>query len=330
MVRFPGKIPAGSVSNEIVSHLDWFPTILAVAGEPDIAAKLKKGHKIGNKTYKVHLDGFNLLPHLTGMEPKSPRQAFIYFTDDGDAHITLKPKPRPHARISYLPHLGAVGTAEMLPTLSPVYREQIEIWVRGKIIVGSSRSPQDPVGPAGSTQSEDQRVGHGIPLERLPQQVFERLTVKGPYGFAGLRRLERPNRQEMARTRHRRMESQLHVSVERVGLDYRRRAHPRPRSRRSTHDRTDSGHWSSPRTNGDASSESGPQAGPLNDHSRALVDEMPEATLRRQHETLAGLEDTFGRALVARVNQGMRGHATGIDVVHVSQSHTIRLGRFSH
>ncbi len=84
MVRFPGRIAAGSVSNEIISHQDWFPTILAVAGEPDIAAKLKKGHKIGKKTYKVHLDGYNLLPHLTGKEAKSPRQAFLYFTDDGD------------------------------------------------------------------------------------------------------------------------------------------------------------------------------------------------------------------------------------------------------
>ncbi len=74
MVRFPGKIKAGSVSNEIVSHLDWFPTILAVAGEPDIAEKLKKGHKVGSKTFKVHLDGYNLLPHLTGKEAKSPRE----------------------------------------------------------------------------------------------------------------------------------------------------------------------------------------------------------------------------------------------------------------
>jgi arylsulfatase len=84
MVRFPGQIPAGSVSNEIVSHQDWFPTILAAAGEPDIAEKLKKGHKIGSKTYKVHLDGYNLIPHLTGKDPKSPRTSFIYFTDDGD------------------------------------------------------------------------------------------------------------------------------------------------------------------------------------------------------------------------------------------------------
>jgi arylsulfatase len=84
MVRFPGKIPAGSVSNEIVSHLDWAPTILAAAGEPDIVEKLKKGHKVGNKTFKVHLDGYNLVPHLTGKDPKSPRKGFLYFTDDGD------------------------------------------------------------------------------------------------------------------------------------------------------------------------------------------------------------------------------------------------------
>ena len=84
LVRFPGKIPAGSVSNEIVSHLDWFPTILAAAGEPDIAEKLKKGHKVGDRTYKVHLDGFNLIPHLTGKEAKSPRKMFVYFTDEGD------------------------------------------------------------------------------------------------------------------------------------------------------------------------------------------------------------------------------------------------------
>jgi arylsulfatase len=84
MVRFPGKIPAGAVSNEIVSHLDWAPTILAAAGEPDIVEKLKKGHKIGSKTFKVHLDGYNLIPHLTGKDLKSPRNGFIYFTDEGD------------------------------------------------------------------------------------------------------------------------------------------------------------------------------------------------------------------------------------------------------
>jgi arylsulfatase A-like enzyme len=84
MVRWPGKIKAGSVSNEMVSHMDWLPTFLAAAGEPKIAEKLKKGHKAGKKTFKVHLDGFNLLPYLTGKEPKSPRISYFYFSDDGD------------------------------------------------------------------------------------------------------------------------------------------------------------------------------------------------------------------------------------------------------
>jgi len=84
LVRWPGKIPAGVISNEIVQHHDWLPTFLAAAGEPDIVEKCKKGHKAGRKTFKVHLDGFNLLPYLTGKVKKSPRQGFIYFDDDGD------------------------------------------------------------------------------------------------------------------------------------------------------------------------------------------------------------------------------------------------------
>jgi arylsulfatase len=84
MVRWPGRIPAGVVSNEIVQHHDWLPTFLAAAGEPDIVEKLKQGHTIGDTTYRVHIDGFNLLPYLTGEVDKSPRQLFIYFSDDGD------------------------------------------------------------------------------------------------------------------------------------------------------------------------------------------------------------------------------------------------------
>jgi arylsulfatase len=84
MVRWPGKIKAGTVSNEIIAHQDWLPTLLAAAGEPDIAAKLKKGHTAGGKHYKVPLDGYNFLPHFTGKEEKGPRPGFIYFSDDGD------------------------------------------------------------------------------------------------------------------------------------------------------------------------------------------------------------------------------------------------------
>jgi arylsulfatase len=84
VVRWPGKIPAGVVSNEIIAHQDWLPTLLAAAGEPDIKEKLKAGHQAGDKQFKVHIDGYNFLPYLTGEEEKSPRPGFIYFSDDGE------------------------------------------------------------------------------------------------------------------------------------------------------------------------------------------------------------------------------------------------------
>jgi arylsulfatase len=84
MIRWPGHIKPGNVSNEIVSGHDWSQTFLAAVGEPDIKEKLLKGHKIGDMTYKVHLDGYNQLPYLTGQVDKSPRRSFVYFNDDGD------------------------------------------------------------------------------------------------------------------------------------------------------------------------------------------------------------------------------------------------------
>ena len=85
MVRWPGKIEAGSVSNEIIHNMDWLPTFLAAAGEPDIKERLKKGGvKAIGRTYKVHLDGYNFLPYLTGKTKESPREEIFYFSDDGD------------------------------------------------------------------------------------------------------------------------------------------------------------------------------------------------------------------------------------------------------
>jgi arylsulfatase A-like enzyme len=84
MVRWPGHIQPGTVSNEIVAHLDWMPTLLAAAGVPDVKGQLLKGMKVATKTFKVHLDGENLLPYLTGQAKESPRQGFFYFNDDGD------------------------------------------------------------------------------------------------------------------------------------------------------------------------------------------------------------------------------------------------------
>ena len=84
LVRWPGVIEPGSVSNEIVSHLDWLPTFVAMAGDPDIKEKLLTGYQAGNKTFKVHLDGYNLVPYLKGEVEKSPRLEYFYFSDDGN------------------------------------------------------------------------------------------------------------------------------------------------------------------------------------------------------------------------------------------------------
>jgi arylsulfatase A-like enzyme len=84
LIRWPGTVAAGTVSNEIISHMDWLPTLVAAGGEPDVKEKLLRGHEATGKTFKVHLDGFDFLPHLRGEEDKGPRVSFFYFSDDGD------------------------------------------------------------------------------------------------------------------------------------------------------------------------------------------------------------------------------------------------------
>jgi arylsulfatase len=82
LISWPGHIKAGSYSNDIISHLDMLPTLLAAAGVPDVKEKLLTGYTVGNKTFKVHLDGYNMLPLLTGQTTKDPRESFFYFNDD--------------------------------------------------------------------------------------------------------------------------------------------------------------------------------------------------------------------------------------------------------
>ncbi len=84
MVRWPAKIAAGQVSNEIISHQDWVPTLMAAVGDSNVKARLKRGQRVGDKTFKVHLDGYNFLPYLTGQEEHGPRREFFYFSDDGN------------------------------------------------------------------------------------------------------------------------------------------------------------------------------------------------------------------------------------------------------
>jgi len=84
LIRWPGKIEPGTVLNGIMSHNDWFPTLLAAAGNPDVAEQLKAGTELAGATYKVHIDGHNQLPYITGEVDESPRQHFFYVSDDGD------------------------------------------------------------------------------------------------------------------------------------------------------------------------------------------------------------------------------------------------------
>lgn len=84
LVKWPGVIKPGSIINEIMAAEDWMPTLLAAAGDPEVKQKLLKGMKVGDKTFKNHLDGYNFLPYLKGDERASPRHEVYYFTDSGE------------------------------------------------------------------------------------------------------------------------------------------------------------------------------------------------------------------------------------------------------
>ena len=78
MIRWPGQVPAGKVENGLISGLDWFPTLLAAAGNPNIAEELKKGKQIGDRTYKVYLDGYNQMDLITGKGPSNRNEIFYF------------------------------------------------------------------------------------------------------------------------------------------------------------------------------------------------------------------------------------------------------------
>ena len=83
VIRWPGTIKPGTVYNEMFSHYDLIPTFAAAGGDPDIVDKCLRGAQIGNKTFKVHLDGFNLIPFFKGEAKEAPRKEFVYWNDDG-------------------------------------------------------------------------------------------------------------------------------------------------------------------------------------------------------------------------------------------------------
>ncbi len=84
MIRWPGVIKPGTVYNDIISLMDWFPTLSAAAGEPDIVNKMKNGFRASGKNFKVHLDGYNFMPYFQGKADKGPRETMMYFDQGGN------------------------------------------------------------------------------------------------------------------------------------------------------------------------------------------------------------------------------------------------------
>src|SRR5262249_52681306 len=84
VIRWPGVVKADTVNNEVCAHEDMLPTLLAAAGDPNITQECLKGFKAGDKTFKIHLDGYNLIPAFKGETKEWPRKEMMYWSDDGD------------------------------------------------------------------------------------------------------------------------------------------------------------------------------------------------------------------------------------------------------
>jgi hypothetical protein len=96
MIRWPGHVPAGKVENGIISGLDWFPTFLAAAGDPNIIEELKKGKELDGMTYKVHLDGYNQLDMITGKGPSNRHE--VWYFGESELGIEIEARPLLHRR----------------------------------------------------------------------------------------------------------------------------------------------------------------------------------------------------------------------------------------
>jgi len=99
LIKWPAKIKPGQISNAIISGEDWLPTFLAAVGETNIKEKLLNGHSANGRTFKVHLDGYNFLPYLTGETTESPRNEIFYFDDDGGLNAFRYKRWKMHFKI---------------------------------------------------------------------------------------------------------------------------------------------------------------------------------------------------------------------------------------
>jgi arylsulfatase len=110
LIRWPGVIKPDTIYNGVFAHEDLIPTFAAAAGEPDLVNKVKQGYKIGGRTFKVHLDGYNLMPYFKGETQESPRKEFLYWSDDGDL-VAIRVN---EWKVSFLEQDGKISTENPL------------------------------------------------------------------------------------------------------------------------------------------------------------------------------------------------------------------------
>jgi arylsulfatase len=115
VARWPGVIKPGTIVNDIMSNEDWLPTFLAAAGDPDLKEKLKQGSKAGDKTFKVHLDGYNFMPFFKGEQARGPRQEIFYFDDNASLNALRINDWKIHFKIME----GNIASAQLKPLNAP-------------------------------------------------------------------------------------------------------------------------------------------------------------------------------------------------------------------
>lgn len=130
VVRWPGVIKPGTIINEIMSHEDWLPTLLAAAGNPDIKENLLAGAKVGDKKFKTHLDGYNFLPFFKGDEKESPRREIFYFDDNANLNAVRVKDWKIHFAVQEGNLQDAVRRPVNMPYVINLRQDPYELFMR--------------------------------------------------------------------------------------------------------------------------------------------------------------------------------------------------------
>jgi arylsulfatase len=136
MIRWPGVVKPGTTFKGLISAEDWFPTLVAAAGNPDVKEQLLKGTTAGNKSFKVHLDGVNQTDYLSGKSDKSARKGFLYFSDDGDLLAVRGERVKAHFMIQEATGLGVWKRPFVTLRLPMIFDLQIDPYEKADAGVG--------------------------------------------------------------------------------------------------------------------------------------------------------------------------------------------------